>query len=139
MMLVWPLGCQWPMIQPASNPDLNAPPRLQSYIRSIDSYANAGRLREAINEAELALVDYYHSSLLREKLAELRSIRRILYQRDWNQAEAEIVNGKAREAQAIFKDIESYGDWEMVQKASARREEISVKTAAPKAAMFKSR
>jgi hypothetical protein len=96
----------------------------ESRLRRIDHLTKIGDLRAAVDEAERALADHPGSSILRDRLAELRSMRQVTFEKQYLEAENEFLKGHPRTALLILKEIEDYGDESMLRKASALRDEI---------------
>ncbi len=119
-------GCD--LLEPA--PDAAAgpgavSPKLENRLQEINRLSSIGKIREAIEAAELAMVDHHGSPVLQDRLAELRSMRQVMFKADWREAELEILKGHPRTAMTILKQIEDYGDQDMVRQAGGKSEEIS--------------
>ena len=98
---------------------------LKSRLEEIESRFELGRIKEAITLSEEALIDHYHSQRLRDRLAELRSIRQVWFTRDLKESQSKLEDGYPRTAFAILKEIDGYGDAEMVERACLKKEEIT--------------
>ena len=97
---------------------------LKKRLAEIDYQFELGRVKKAIQLAEEALVDHYYSRNLRDRLAKLRSIRQVMFDRDFKDAGKNLEAGNPRTAIAILKDIEGYGDKEMVRDARLKMDEV---------------
>ncbi|MBI4585444.1 MAG: hypothetical protein HY717_15635 [Planctomycetes bacterium] len=108
----------------ASRPDAISP-KLEIRLQEINRLASIGKIREAIEAAELAMVDHHSSTVLQDRVAELRSMRQVMFKADWKEAELELLKGHPRTAMTILKQIEDYGDRDMVRQANGKSEEVS--------------
>ncbi len=123
-----PSGCALPppFGRPAVRPE---PTSVEVHIEEIDRLTWLGRIREAIDRAELALIDHHESETLRDRLAELRSIRQVMYQETIERAGVLIEQGSPRTALAVLRKIDGFGDDDMVR--TARNERRSIIAAHP--------
>jgi hypothetical protein len=101
------------------------PEQLERHLARIEHLESMGRIREAIDATELALVDYHHEAVLRDHRTRLRSMQQVMFQRDLADAENSFLKGNTYTARVILKSVRDYGDEEMLRVADLRSEEYA--------------
>jgi hypothetical protein len=97
---------------------------LRTRLNEIDRLVSLNRLRAAIEFAEVSLIDFYDSQELRDRLAELRSIRQVWFAKAMQTVDERIQDRMPRTALVILAEIDLYGDEDMIKQADAKRQAI---------------